>query len=188
MSSINHYKISKINAALFICAALILFSCITDINEVNRVTNEKVLPVEEIENVEMWHSKNALLEVYLKSPLLLRFDTENPYTEFPKGINVLFYDSLKNIKSEISADYAISYKKTNIIEGKGNVVVINSEGKKLETDHLIWDEKINKIYTESKITITTPTEIIKGESFEADAAFTDYKILKTTGIFDIENE
>ena len=66
----------------------------------------------------------------------------NPFTEFPKGINVALFDNKGNITT-IVADYAISYKKTSIIDLQGNVKISSDTGKRLETSQLYFDQKMN---------------------------------------------
>jgi LPS export ABC transporter protein LptC len=71
----------------------------------------------------------------------------NPFTEFPKGIHVTLFDNNGNTTT-IIADYAISYKKTEIIDLQGNVVISSQNGKKLETSQLYFDQKNEWFFTE----------------------------------------
>ena len=71
----------------------------------------------------------------------------NPFTEFPKGIHLTLIDENEN-KTTIVSDYAISYKKTKIIDLQGNVVITANDGKKLETSQLYYDQKSEWFFTE----------------------------------------
>ena len=50
---------------------------------------------------------------------------------------------------------------------------------------LIWNEKIQKFYTDKFVTITTPTQIIYGDGLESNQNFSDYTILKVKGVFGV---
>lgn len=39
-------------------------------------------------------------------------------SNFQKGIDVTFYDSIMRVQSKLTADYAISYENTKIMETK----------------------------------------------------------------------
>ena len=65
-----------------------------------------------------------------------------------------------------------------------NVVLISSQGKRMNTDELIWDEAKNKIYTEKRVIITTEKQVIEGEGFESNPDFSEYFITKINGTFD----
>ena len=69
---------------------------------------------------------------------------------------------------------------------KDNVVLTSENGKRLETEELIWDEKKNKIYTDRKVKITTGKEVIEGEGFSSNPDFTEYTISKIHGTFNFE--
>jgi LPS export ABC transporter protein LptC len=73
-----------------------------------------------------------------------------------------------------------------IVEAKKNVVVINEKNEKLNTEHLIWNEKTKKIYSDEFVKITTPDEIIYGTGFEADQDFSRYKIMNIKGTITVK--
>lgn len=171
-----------------IAVAAMLFSCETDIERVKTVTTKDSLPVQSAKNIEVLYSKSGIVEIKLTAPLLNRYLHENPYMEFPEGVKVLFYDSLMSVKSNLTANYAISWEKRKIMEAKNNVVVVNEKDETLNTEHLIWDERKKKIYSDVFVKITSPTEIIIGEGFEADESFDRWVIKKVKGTFSVEEE
>ena len=76
---------------------------------------------------------------------------------------------------------------SKIMTATDSVVLTSYEGKKIETEELIWDENKNKIYTEKKVLITTKKEMIEGEGFESNPDFSKYSISKIQGTFNFEN-
>jgi LPS export ABC transporter protein LptC len=77
----------------------------------------------------------------------------HPFTEFPKGIHLTLMDE-NGKQSTIIADYAISYKKTKIIDLQGRVIITSHDGKKLETSQLYYDQKNEWFFTEKPFKYT----------------------------------
>lgn len=174
-------------ALLFIL--IIFYSCETDVARVQQITYNKNLPQETAYNIDIIYSENAFLQARLKSPKMDRYETENPYIEFPKGIKITFFDKNKEIQSELTANYGISFEKKEIMEAKDNVVVINKKGEILNTEHLIWDKSKGNIVSDEFVKITTPDEIIFGDGFESNQDFSQYKIFKIKGTINLhEND
>ena len=69
------------------------------------------------------------------------------------------------------------------MEAKNNVVVVNQIGEKLNTEHLIWDEKKRRIYSNDFVKITKKDEIVIGEGMEADESFDKWVIRKPKATF-----
>jgi hypothetical protein len=72
------------------------------------------------------------------------------------------------------------------MEAKNNVVLSNSAGERLNTEHLIWDQKEDRIYSEVFTRITSPDKVIYGEGFESTPDFSKYRILKIKGIIQLK--
>ena len=69
-----------------------------------------------------------------------------------------------------------------------NVVLSSIDNKKLETSVLFWDEKRNKIYTNSQVFVTTNKEQIIGDGFTSNADFTNYSISNITGVINLQSD
>ena len=57
-----------------------------------------------------------------------------------------------------------------------------TKGDKLNTEHLTWDGKSRKVYTNAFVRITTPDKVMTGTGLESDETFSKYKILNVKGI------
>ncbi|MBA3899451.1 MAG: LPS export ABC transporter periplasmic protein LptC [Bacteroidetes bacterium] len=165
-----------------------LFSCENKIEEVNTITQKENLPAESATEIEIIYSENGKATMKLTAPQLDRFYGDNPYVEFPKGVHVVFYDSLRNPETSLKSNYAINREADKVMEAKYDVVVINEKGEVLNTEHLIWDQNTEKIHTEKFVKITTADEIIMGEGMEADQNFNRYTIKKVTGTINIKDD
>jgi len=136
--------------------------------------------VEVITDVEIIYSEVANMQAKLTAPELKRFKDDKPYTEFQKGLHVEFFD--EGLKTgDLRANYGIRYESSDETLVKNNVVVINNEGEKLETEELTRNEKTQKIYTDKQVKITTKTATLWGKGLEADEDFSTYKILEPYG-------
>lgn len=162
--------------------------CTNDLEEVKEITEEETFPVEVADSVQIVYSDSALLKVILNANHLERFVGDNPFIEMTEGVHVRFFNNLGNVESELSSNYAISYENTDIMEAKENVVVVNKKGETLNTEHLIWEEKSERIHTEEFVKITTEDEVIFGHGFESNQDFTKYRIKKIKGTINLKEE
>jgi lipopolysaccharide export system protein LptC len=65
------------------------------------------------------------------------------------------------------------------------VVVTNAKNEQLNTEELVWNEKLQKFYTEKFVKISTPTQVIYGDGLESNQTFTQYKITNVKGIIGV---
>jgi LPS export ABC transporter protein LptC len=162
-------------------------SCETDLKKVILISDKGKFPIESSKDAEIMYSDSAQVVVIIKAPLMNRYDGKDPYLELPEGIDVKFFDSRGEISSTLKAEYAIRYEQSGLMEAIKNVVVVNVKSETLNTEHLIWDEKKDLIYSKEFVKITTQDEIIFGDGFEANQDFTEYKIFNIKGTISIKN-
>jgi LPS export ABC transporter protein LptC len=166
------------NIAAIIIVAM-FFSCGNDFNEVNDFLADKNLPIGVSKNVYLTYTDSGKIKNRLITPLLHDFSnrTKHPYQEFPRGITIITFD--KTDSTTITADYAITYKKTQISEIKGNVIVLNHLKKmKLKTEQLFWDQKENYFYSNKKSILTSPNDTLIGlGGFDSNADLTNANML-----------
>lgn len=166
----------------------ILYSCENDIKTINTIGSKDYLPVEVAKDVETIYSDSGQVVVKVEAPQLDRYEGEKPYVEMTKGVSVFFYDSAMNVKSKLTAKYAISYEKEKIMEAKNDVVVINEKQEQLNTEHLVWDQTKATIYSDKFVKINTGKEILWGDGLDADERFDKWKIKKPKGSITIDEE
>ena len=106
-------------------------------------------PIGEADSINLRYTDSGKVLTTLKSEKMLDYSNiENPFVEFPKGVFVSMYDKNGTVTTTIRSDYAISYKKTDIIDLQGNVVIASNDGKKMETSQLYFDQKNEWFFTE----------------------------------------
>jgi len=172
--------------SLFLITLISFISCENDIAVVNSITGEaeKRLPDQSNKNAEFLYSDSAIVRAKLTTPQLDHYAGKKPYFELPKGMNVIFYTIEKKEETKLTANYGIGYDNGNGLEkmeAKGDVIVINVKGEKLNTEHLTWNAITKKIYTDDFVKITTKDQVIWGDGMEADQDFSDYQIKNVKG-------
>jgi len=164
-----------------------LFSCKTNPVEMEALSKELDKPTITTTEIEWFYTKNGKASFKLNSPEMFRFDGEEAYLEFPKGIELESFEDEGNKDAYLRSDYAIQHLKDKLIEAKGNVLLQNVKGEKLETEYLIWDEAKELIYTEEFVKITKNGQVIMGEGFESDIYFSEYTLKKSRGIINLDH-
>jgi len=189
-NKINSRKVKTwLRLCLFLFGIIILGTgCVNDLEKVEAIMEDEVLPVEVADSIQIIYSDSALLKVILKANHLERFLGENPYLEMTEGVHVRFFNNLGEVESELRSNYAVSYENTDIMEAKEDVVVVNKKGETLNTEHLVWEEKTERIHTEEFVKITTEDEVIFGHGFESNQDFTKYRIKKIKGTINLKDE
>ena len=181
-SSVNLIEM-PFKAIYFFIFCLVFLSCENDMTEVAAQTTEYKFPSATYLDYDVLYSDSAIVRVRLQGKVMEQYDGEIAHDEFKKGVHLWFYDLDKKVESEMTANYATRQRASNQMQAKGNVIVFNKKGEKLNTEHLIWDANTRKIYTEEPVRITTADKVIKGNGLVSDETFTNYKIKHVTGQF-----
>jgi len=176
----------KIKPIFFFLSLMILFACENDINTITSLSTVDSLPAEMARNIQVIYSDSGRIQAMLESPLMKRFEQKDPYYEFPEGFRIIFYDSVKNPETEITAKYGIRNDKTKIMEAQNNVVVKSLiKNEQLDTEKLIWDEVKKQIYSDVFVKITRPDRVIYGDGLTSDQDFNNYTIKNLKGEFQV---
>lgn len=160
-----------------------LIQCENDIEKIKSFSNESVIPIVSGKNFEIYKSDSAKIQVRILAPEIYHFaDVEEPYIEFPKGIEVFFFDSLQQVESMIKAQYAIYYELQKLWNAKNDVRAYNlTEGEELYTEELYWDEGKSQIYSDKFTKIITPDGTFFGnEGFESNQSFSKWKLFEAS--------
>jgi len=125
----------------------------------------------------------------VRTPMIEQFsNAEQPYTLFPEGLMVLFYDKKTEPQASISAKYARYTEKDELWELRDSVVAVNTEGDILETELLFWSEPRESVWSDRFVRITGKDQIIMGTGFESDPRLSKWKIKNVSATIYVENE
>lgn len=140
-------------------------------------------------NIEVLFSDSGKVQAKLTSPLMNRYAGTSPYLEFPKGFKVYMFDSVQQISSTITGNRGLRREYTRTMEAWGNVIVRNEKkNEQINTEHLIWDENKHRIWTDVKVKITRPDQVLYGTSMESNEAFTRYSIQAPSGEMNVKKD
>lgn len=179
-----------INIVLAFLASTIFVSCKTDIDKVNMLTSRSNLPTFSVYGFETTYSDSGKVMIELKSKEMSRFEGKNTkYDEYRYGFNVRFYDENDSLASTLRCSYARFIIEKELWEIKTDVEIDNIKRKeKVNTELLYWDMNKELVYSDKFVKITTEEEILMGDGFESNQDFSEWKILKPTGIISIKDE
>lgn len=164
-------------------------SCENDLSQVKNISAVNSTPTESAKNIELIRSDSGKIQMLLTSPVLNKFLGGDPYMEFPKGIKILFYDSLMNVRTTLTANYAIKYDGKKMMEARNDVVIINHDkNERINTEHIVWDQQRKIIYSDVFVKRTSADEVLYGDGFDADENFNSYTLRNPRGIFTIDKE
>ena len=165
--------------ALLTCVTII--SCESNFKDVQKMGVSEFTPSGDADSINLKYTDSGRITANLVSPKMLDYATvQYPFTEFPKGMHLTFYD--KNGKETyIDANYAKSDKTTNIIDLQGNVKISNQDGEQLETEQLYYDQKNEWFFTEKKFKFTSPIGVSFGEGIDFSKDFKKVNSQKISG-------
>lgn len=175
--------------SIIFTGGLVFVSCSNDLEIVQSFKDPTKVPKTQVKNTETFYYDSAKLLVRVTSPNSLFYkDAKEPYLEFPSGIHVQFYDSLKNVDAEVTSKYAIYYEGKDLWEARKDVVVVSKDGKQLKTEQLFWDRKLKIIYSNKFCRVTTSSVNLTGNKFTAKEDFSTYELKDVQGPLQVKDE
>jgi LPS export ABC transporter protein LptC len=187
-SLLRHIKQSITTALPVVVVLCLLFSCQTTVHEqIDPVLNRAEIPRLHSLDVMTVISDSGITRYRINTPQWDIFDRSNqPYWEFPYGVHFERFDEQLVIDANIHAEYAKFLENEQIWELKGNVRATNIQGELFETEQLFWNQKTEKIFSDSLIKITQENYIIIGEGFESNQEMTKYHVKHTQGVIPVD--
>ncbi len=170
---------SQIFSIFYIFLALSAISCDRSLKDVQNIGFSEFVPSGRAEDFNLKYTDSGKITSILISPLMLDYATVVfPFTEFPDGIDITFFDK-DGKKTFVKADYAVTYKNTNLIDLQGNVDITTEDGQNLATPQLYYDQKNEWFFTEKKFKFTDPKGVSYGEGIDFSK---DFKIINSQKI------
>ncbi len=162
-------------------AVLLLIACESNFKQIQKNNFSEFIPSSDADMVNLKYTDSGRITAILVSSKMLDFTSvEFPFTEFPKGIDVTFFDK-KEKKTFIKSDYAISYKGTNIIDLQGKVKISTEQGQTLETEQLYFDQKNEWFFTERRFKLSDAKGVSNGQGIDFSRDFKVINSQKITG-------
>jgi len=183
VSEINLKHYNKIlsflrRIAVLLTGTAIVLSCDSNI-EVETTVEVLKLPSLTIKNFRSEHTDSGKLQVIIQAPIVERYTRGvDPYSEFPNGIEVTFFNKMNEPSAHLTSDYAKYFEGKKMWELRYNVKVRNEQNELLETELLFWEEEKDRVFTDRYVRIIRKDMIANGIGFESDSRLTKTRILK----------
>jgi len=170
-------------APLFIGVLSLFISCGDSYKQVDQLVFDGKFPDESAIDIAIVYSDSGKISFEVFAPVLNTYKGDNGYMDCPKGVTIISYDDWGKKQSQMTADYAISNDRTQFMEARKNVVIVDlQKNERIETEQIIWDKKAKKIYSNVRVRQTKADGTVNiGEGFVADERFTKYTVFKPVG-------
>lgn len=160
---------------------LFLFSCENDMQAVIDLGTKKV-GIEEGVNIKSYMSTAGKVKAKLTAPYMLRSNLDSAKTEFPKSLNVTFFDTTLKPESFLFAKYGKYLQFNNTVLLKDSIVLYTTKHDTLWCNDLLWYQNTGMFYTNNPIVISQDNEGIRqkiyGRGLQSDQVFKNVTIYK----------
>ncbi len=186
----SYWRFSGVAMALAVAMVMLFSGCKEDgkLGIASKIDAKK-MPSMSTVNVSTLISDSGITQYKIVSPLWNVYDeVDTPYWNFPKGIYLQKFDRQFNVIASVAADSAKFFRLQNLWKLDGNVELKKEPGELFLTQQLFWDQRRNRLYSDSFIHIETPDRMLEGHGFESNDRLTKYSIRRPTGIFPVDED
>lgn len=181
MSNIPLHK-NFLKAAL-VTGCFLVCSCENSPEDLAALKTTKVSK-DVIENVTSYMSQDAHVKAKLTSPLMTRTEADTPVVEFPKTLQVEFYNDSTKPESHLFAKYGRYLESQGKVLLQDSVVVYSMKsGDTLFTNELWWDRNRQLFYTDKRVLIKQRgnQNFVGEDGMEADQSFSSWTLKNGSG-------
>ncbi|MBO9153147.1 LPS export ABC transporter periplasmic protein LptC [Chitinophaga sp. GCM10012297] len=168
---------------IYLGIALAFISCENDVNAV-RAFDIKKLGVEQAYDIETIMSQTAHVKGVLTAPYMERHLNNPPHTDFPRGLQVVFYTDSLTKESILTSKFGTYEENSTDIYLRDSVVFISlTTAQRLDCKDLRWDSKQNLFVTDRFCRLSTPVDTLYGQGFRANQDFSRSEFINAYGSF-----
>lgn len=132
------------------------------------------VPDQEFSDFTTLESDSALVRWILKSPVARVYNARRLLvTDDPR---IDFFDESGQLSSILTSDKGEYNQVTHDLTALGHVVVKSVEGYVLETESLVWVEKLGEIHSEDFVKFTRGTDVLTGYGLRGDPGLRNVEI------------
>jgi LPS export ABC transporter protein LptC len=158
---------------LALCLAAAAFSCQGRDRDKGSIATADV-PDQEFSDFTTLESDSALVRWELKSPVARVYNARKLLvTDDPR---IQFFDESGQLASILTSDKGEYNQVTHDLTALGHVVITSVEGYVLETESLVWVEKLGEIHSEDFVKFTRGADILTGYGLRGDPGLRDVEI------------
>ncbi|NRA10471.1 MAG: LPS export ABC transporter periplasmic protein LptC [Crocinitomicaceae bacterium] len=180
MKSNSFIKIYRIPVVLF--TAGILFSCVNDLDTIQKVTFDDKAPEEVMANAEVLISDSGLAQFRIHAVLAETYKMPERITKIKDGVTVDFFSPEGKIVSKLTAQYAEINHRTGLMFVRDSVVLRNiNKNQFLETEELFFNQRDSSIYTDRNVIVKRNGKVGTGSGIRTTQSFSSYKVTDPVG-------
>jgi len=169
---------------------LFVFAC-NQAEDLDLSTRNEEIPSRSLINAHVIFKDSGFLKIDLRSPLNEEFAmTDSPYTKFPKGLEMDFYNKSIDSPGYLRANWAVMNDMKGWYEGRGDVLVINEKGDTLKTQKLFWNKNERRVFTQDTVYIISKSgdSLQANNGLEAKDDLSEYSLFNNRGMKLYEEE
>lgn len=180
-----HTLLSKAYPAFM--AVFLLSACSNQMEELPD-TDDKEYDKERAFGVTFYISESGDTKAMLYSDVFERYQERNiNYIDFLDSVYVEFYNNQLEVENVLTAEKARYYPETGDIIANHNIRVITKENDTLYTEELVYNEKLEKVYTTTPVEIHNGPQVTTGDYLEAKKDFSWVRIYKQKGTIPVDD-
>ena len=162
---------------LLLIAALLLTACSSTEQSSQTSANPDTLrPDSDMLGATIYMYDRSIVTAEINAERVRKFESLDSTMGYKLHIN-LFNDQGEVI-SRVVGDSGLIRESTEDLHIYGNVVVINDNDSRLETDSLYFDPETDSIYTDEFVRISRPGDTLTGWGLQADRQLRGLRILR----------
>jgi len=167
---------------------LFLVACQNKTEEIKELTDKLSMQEDKAYGVTIIYSEQAHVKAQLYATEFVHNAQAKPsYFDAKKGLKIEFFDDSTHVESTLTARYARYYDQEGNILIRDSIVVVNKKGEQLQTEELVYSQKLKKFYTDKPVKIITPEQTLYGDGLEANEDFSAYTIKNIKGTLSVDN-
>lgn len=95
-----------------------------------------------------------------------------------RQVHVTFYTAVGDKDGILTSRQATYNTRLSRLEARGNVILLAEDGRRLDTEQLVYDQQRNQIFSDSAFVLNRPPQQISGIGFESDPQLAVFKVLR----------
>jgi LPS export ABC transporter protein LptC len=167
-----------------IVMAGILFSCVNDLDAIEKVTYDPNAPDEVTTDLEVFYNDSGAAQIRIYAKLAESYLKPHKVTKLKDGIQVDFFSNNGQIISTLTALYGEVNFETGRIFVQDSVQLKNHEKNQvLSTEQLFWNQKDSTVYTNNNVVIRTQDGVLYGKGIRTKHTMAEdkFKFFKPYG-------
>ena len=157
--------------------------------DISHSLNSSALPTMSTKNISTLISDSGITQYKIIAPLWNIYDEDTiPYWSFPEGLYLQKFDTVYNVIATVAADSAKFFKNERLWRLEGEVEMTKYPSELFLSPRVFWDQRQQKLYSDTFIHIENATHVIEGTGFESDESLSKYRIIYPSGIFPVDRD